>query len=77
MAKGLKMSARSVRRIAKEGLGLIAYKFQRGHPISVASKKKKTLDRGRRMLAKIERAGRKSTIWSDEKLFTVQAVNNV
>ena len=77
MAKGLKMSTRSSRRIVKEGLGLKAYKFQRGHLISAASNKKKRLDRGKRMLAKIERAGRKSIIWADEKLFTVQAVSNV
>ena len=28
------------------------------------------------MLKEIERAGQKSIIWSDEKVFTVQAVNN-
>lgn len=75
MAKDLKMSARSMRRVVKEDLGLKAYKFQRRHLISEASKKKR-LDRGKKMLKEIERAGQKSIIWSDEKVFTVQAVNN-
>ena len=55
-------------------LGLNAYKFQRRHLISEASKKKR-LDRAK-MLKEIERAGQKAIIWSDEKIFTVQAVNN-
>ena len=43
VAKGLKMSVRSVR-IVKEELGLKAYKFWHRHLISAASKKKR-LDR--------------------------------
>ena len=66
VAKWLKMSVRSVRRIVKEGLGLKAYKFQRRHLKSAASKKKR-LDRAKKMFAEIERASRKNIIWSDEK----------
>ena len=58
-AKGLKMSGGSVRKIVKGGLGLKACKFQRRHLISAASKKKR-LDRGKKLLAEIERAGRKN-----------------
>ena len=74
MAKGLKMSVRSVRGIVKEGLGLTAYKFQR---TNISSFQEKRLDRAKKMFAEIEHASRKNIIWSDEKKNTVQAVDNV
>ena len=74
-AKELKISETSLRRIVKEDLGLKAYKMQCRHLISATSKQKR-LDRGKKMLEEIQSATDKVFIWSDEKMFTVQAVMN-
>ena len=69
------MVKRSVRRVLKEGLGLKAFRMQRRHLISAASKDK-SHDRAKKMLEEMERAGDRAVIWSDAKIFTVQAVTN-
>ena len=69
------MVKRPVRRVLKEGLGLKAFRMQRRHLISAASKDK-SHDRAKKMLEEMERAGDRAVIWSDEKTFTAQAVTN-
>ena len=61
-----------MKRIVHEDLGLKSYKQ---HLISANSKKKR-LERGKKMLKKIRSAGNKVIIWSDEKIFTVEARAN-
>ena len=75
-AKDLNISQASMNRIVKEDLGLKAYKVQRRHLISAPSKLKR-LDRGKKMLEEIHSAADNVFIWSDEKMFTVQAVTNI
>ena len=62
-------------RIVKDDLGLKALKMQRRQLISAPTKNKR-FDRGRKMLEEISIAGNKVFIWSDEKIFTVEAVSN-
>uniref|UniRef100_A0A3P8TI71 Paired domain-containing protein n=1 Tax=Amphiprion percula TaxID=161767 RepID=A0A3P8TI71_AMPPE len=74
-AKEVNISRTSLRRIVKQDLGLKALKMQHRQLISAASKKKR-LDRGKMMLQEIQSATDKVMVWSDEKMFTVQAVVN-
>ena len=58
-----------------EHLQLTQYIKQSQQLISELSKQKH-LDRGKLMLRETERAASKIFIWSDEKMFTVEAVTN-
>uniref|UniRef100_A0A3P8VM51 Uncharacterized protein n=1 Tax=Cynoglossus semilaevis TaxID=244447 RepID=A0A3P8VM51_CYNSE len=74
-AKEVNISKPSLRRIVKQDLRLKALKMQHRQLISATSKKKQ-LDRGQMMLQEIQSAANKVLVWSDEKIFTVQAVVN-
>lgn len=74
-ARELGISKSSMHRVFKDDLGLTAYKKQPKQLISAASKKKR-LDRGKVMLEEIQRATDTVFIWSDEKMFTVEAILN-
>ncbi|XP_014772692.1 uncharacterized protein LOC106870959 [Octopus bimaculoides] len=62
-------------RIFKKDLQLTDYKKPSWHLISSDSKKKR-LDRGKTILTEVKRTAKKALIWSDEKIFTVEAVTN-
>ena len=75
IAKEAKISRSSMQRIVKNDLQLTPYKKQSRQLISEPSKQKR-LHRGKLMLQEMERAAGKVFIWSDEKMFTVEAVTN-
>lgn len=75
IAKEAGISRSSMQRIVKEDLELRPYKKQSRQLISEPSKKKR-LDRGNLILQEMKRAAGKVLIWSDEKMFTVEAVTN-
>ena len=74
-AKGLEISKYSMHRVFKDVLRLTAYKRQSKQLILKASKKKR-LDRDKFLFDKIKRATDTVFIWSDRKIFTVEAVLN-
>jgi inhibitor of nuclear factor kappa-B kinase subunit alpha len=76
MARSLDISETTMRRVVHEDLKCKALKLQRRHLISAASKAKR-LDRCKKMADEIQGAGDKVFIWSDEKIFTVEAVANI
>ena len=65
----------SMHRIFKNDLRLTAYIEQSRQLLSVASKQKRH-DCGKSMLAEMQRAVDYVFIWSDQKIFTVEAVTN-
>ena len=64
-----------MQRIVKDDLELSPYQKQYRQLISEPSKQKQ-LDRGKLMLQEMERAADKVFIWSDKKMFMVEAVTN-
>jgi AraC-like DNA-binding protein len=66
------ISATSVRRIAKMELGLKPYKIQKAQLLTKAMKKMR-LQRSRLLL---KRAAGPEILFSDEKIFTVEATHN-
>ena len=76
MARGINISQTTIRRVVKEDLGLKALKMQHRHLTSAASKQRR-LDRGKKMLEEMQGATDKVLVWSDEKIFTVEAVFNL
>ena len=62
-------------RIFKNDLKSTAKKEQSRHLLAAASKQKRH-DRSRNMLAEMQRAVGHVFIWSDEKIFTVEAVTH-
>ena len=76
MARDEGISKTTMWRLCREDLGMIAYKKQRWQVLSEATKAK-GLEQGRQIL-KILRDGMPPPIlWTDEKLFTVEAVHNI
>ena len=74
-AKELNISQTTMMRIVKDDLGLKVLKMQRRQLISEPTKQKR-LDKERKVLEEISRAGNKVFIWSDENIFSVEAVSN-
>lgn len=74
-ASQLGISRSSMHRIFKNYLRLTVYNNQSRQLLSAASKQKRH-DRGKRMLAEMQRAVDHVFIWSDEKIFIVEAVTN-
>lgn len=74
-ANELGISRTSMHRIFKKDLRLTAYKKQSRQLLSAATKQKRH-DRGKKMLAEMQRAVGHVFVWSDEKIFTVEAVTN-
>ncbi|ETN73030.1 hypothetical protein NECAME_18540 [Necator americanus] len=75
MAKDLQISERSVRRIVSENLGLRSYRLQSCHALSEENKKTRVI-RCRKLLERAAQGRHRSFIFSDEKLFTIEAVYN-
>ena len=64
-----------MQRILKDDLQSYPYKFTKRHLLSEATKKKR-LDRAKVLVKKLVDGTQLQVLWTDEKLFTVQAVNN-
>lgn len=75
MAKQLNVSRETMRRIVKLKLGLVPYRMQKAAILSEKNKKVR-LERVRGLLARTRSGEHKRTLFSDEKLFTVEAVYN-
>lgn len=75
LAKEEAVSESFMRRAVRKDLQFIPYKKTRRHLLSEANKKKR-LERGRQILSCIKSSTAPPVLWTDEKLFTVQAVLN-
>jgi len=75
MASEASVSRRTMQRIVREDLGLKAYKLQKRQLLSEATKAKR-LARCKWLLQWIRQNQTASILWTDEKLFTVEAVHN-
>jgi len=75
VAKMTGISATSVRRIAKRNLGLKPYKIHKAHELTVTQKKNRLL-RSKQLLQRAANGEFKKTVFTDEKIFTVQQVLN-
>ena len=64
-----------MQRILKDDLQSYPYKFTKRHLLSEATKKKR-LDRAKVLVQKLVDGTQPQVLWTDEKLFTVQAVHN-
>ena len=75
LAKDYSVSMSSMQRILKDDLQSYPYKFTKRHLLSEATKKKR-LDRAKVLVKKLVDGTQPQVLWTDEKLFTVQAVHN-
>ena len=75
MAKGMKISSRSMGRIVKDKLKLTCYRVRKAAILSEATTKKR-LERSKKLLQRTRNGEHLVTVFSDEKLFTVQAEFN-
>ena len=75
LAKDYSVSVSSMQRILKDDLQSYPYKFTKRHLLSEATKKKR-LDRAKVLVKKLVDGTQPQVLWTDEKLFTVQAVHN-
>ena len=75
LAKDYSVSVSSMQRIFKDDLQSYPYKFTKRHLLSEATKKKR-LDRAKVLVKKLVDGTQPQVLWTDEKLFTVQAVHN-
>ena len=75
LAKDYSVSVSSMQRILKDDLQSYPYKFTKRHLLSEATKKKR-LYRAKVLVKKLVDGTQPQVLWTDEKLFTVQAVHN-
>ena len=75
LAKDYSVSVSSMQRILKDDLQSYPYKFTKRHLLSEATKKKR-LNRAKVLVKKLVDGTQPQVLWTDEKLFTVQAVHN-
>ncbi|KAL6733493.1 hypothetical protein Aduo_004138 [Ancylostoma duodenale] len=75
MAKEIGVSERSVRRICHKSLGMKSYKRQKCHSLTPAIISKRE-QRCRNLLCRFSQARCRAIVFSDEKLFTVEAALN-
>ena len=75
LAKDYSVSMSSMQRILKDDLQSYPYKFTKIHLLSEATKKKR-LDRAKVLVKKLVDGTQPQVLWTDKKLFTVQAVHN-
>ncbi|KAI6647104.1 hypothetical protein LOD99_8941 [Oopsacas minuta] len=71
MAKQMKTSKESMRRLARHDIGMEAYKIQKHQLLTTQTKQKRPL-RSKAMLLRFTGGLHKQIIFSDEKLFTVE-----
>ncbi len=76
MAKDEGVSKMTMWRVCWQDLGMTPYKKQRWQVLS-EDKKAKCLHRGRQLLKILKDGTMLPILWTDEKLFTVEAVHNV
>lgn len=75
MASEAGVKRESMRKIVREDLNMSAYKLQKRQLLSSATKDKR-LQRSRLLLNFMKAGPQPSIIWTDEKIFTVEAVHN-
>ena len=75
MAKETKMSARTMGRLVHEDLKMSSFTLQKRQSLS-ANVKQKRLDRSKVLLNELKRGTAGETVWSDEKIFTVEQAHN-
>ena len=75
LAKDYSVSVSSMQRILKDDLQSYPYKFTKRHLLLEATKKKR-LDRAKVLVKKLVDGTQPQVLWTDEKLFTVQAVHS-
>lgn len=75
MAKETDMSARTMRRLVHEDLGMSSFVLQKRQTLSEASKQKR-LERSRCLLKELKSCTAGEIVWSDEKIFTVERAHN-
>lgn len=75
LAKEASVSRSTMKRVVREDLKLVPFKKSRRHLLSEATKKKR-LVRGRELLRRLRSGTAPPVLWTDEKLFTVQAIHN-
>ena len=76
MARDEGVSKTAMWRLCREDLGMIPYKKQRRQVLSEATKAKR-LERGCRILKILRDGTTPPILWTDEKLFTVEAVHDI
>ena len=76
MAREEEVSQTTMWRLCRKTLGLTPFKKQRRQVLSDATKAKR-LERGREILKILKDGMTPPILWTDEKLFTVEAVHNV
>ena len=75
LAKGTSVSVSTMQRLLKDDLHVYPYKFTKRQLLSNATKKKR-LDRAKVLIKRLVVGMWPQVLWTDEKLFTVQAIHN-
>ena len=75
LAKDTSVSVSTMQRLLKDDLHVYPYKFTKRQLLSNATKKKR-LDRAKVLIKRLVVGTRPQVLWTDEKLFTVQAIHN-
>ena len=74
LAKDTSVSVSTMQRLQKDDLHVYPYKFTKRQLLSNATKKR--LDRAKVLIKRLVVGMRPQVLWTDEKLFTVQAIHN-
>ena len=75
LAKDTSVSVSTMQRLLKDDLHVYPYKFTKRQLLSNATKKKR-LDRAKVLIKRLVVGTWPQVLWTDEKLFTVQAIHN-
>ena len=75
LAKDTSVSVSTMQRLLKDDLHVYLYKFTKRQLLSNATKKKR-LDRAKVLIKRLVVGMQPQVLWTDEKLFTVQAIHN-
>ncbi len=75
MAKEEAVSRSTMMRLVRKDLGMVPYKKRSRQILSEATKEKRLL-RGKHILQRLVSGSQLPVLWTDEKLFTVQAIHN-
>ena len=74
LAKDTSVSVSTMQRLLKDDLHVYPYKFTKRQLLSNATKKR--LDRAKVLIKRLVVGTQPQVLWTDEKLFTVQAIHN-
>ena len=75
LAKDTSVSVSTMQRLLKDNVHVYPYKFTKRQLLSNATKKKR-LDRAKVLIKRLVVGTRPQVLWTDEKLFIVQAIHN-